>query len=140
MSTSDIKKQSARRFLKTAIAYFVASVICVVITNVYALYGHGIRSGSMDFMFLFPFVGGTLVFLSAAFLTSRLPEKVCKISRVGYNLYNSGIAALTSAAMLTGIMEIAGTGSKWIQYIKVAGIVLSAAGIVCQTLTSFRKR
>ena len=125
--------------VKTAVVYFAVSILCIVITNVYALYGHGIRSDSMDFMFLYPFLGGTVVFLLTAFLTLRLPERLFKISRAGYNLYNSGIAALTSAGMLTGIMEIAGTGSKWIQYIKVAGIVLLAAAAVCQTAASQRR-
>jgi hypothetical protein len=100
-----------------------------VITNVYALFGHGVRSGSMDFMFLYPLLGGTLVFIMAAFLSPVLPERLLTGSRAGYNLYNSGIAALTSAAMLSGIMEIAGTGSKWIQYIETFGIFLLFAAV-----------
>jgi len=116
--------------------YFAVSILCIVITNVYALYGHGVRSGSMDFMFLYPFLGGTVIFLLTAFWASRPPERAGKISRAGYNLYNSGIAALTSSAMLTGIMEIAGTGSQWIPYIRIAGIILLAAAAVCQIATS----
>jgi len=77
-------------------------------------------------------LGGTLVFLIAALVVPRLSEKRRRISRMGYNLYNSGIAALASAWMLTGIMEIAGIGSKLILFIVIAGAVLMAVGIACQ--------
>jgi hypothetical protein len=120
-------------------AYFSVSILCLVITNVYALFGHGVRSESMDFMFLYPLIGGTGVFLLMTLIAVYLPERLREVSRVGYNLHNSGIASLTSAAMLTGIMEIAGTSSKWIGYIKLAGYVLVCGAFVCQSLR-FLKR
>lgn len=125
--------------LKTAIVYFCVSILCIVITNVYALFGHGVRSDSMDFMFLYPLLGGTLVFLITALVLPCLPKKLHGISRIGYNFYNSGIASLTSTGMLTGIMEIAGTSSKWIQYIETAGIVLLIIGIICQVAASLKQ-
>jgi len=36
--------------------------------------------------------------------------------------------------MLKGTMEIAGTGSKWIQYMEISGIILIVAAVACQTL------
>ena len=135
MSISDIEiKRKMRRLCgKTAVVYLAAAVLCLVITNVYARFGHGIRSDSMDFMFLYPLLGGTLVFLTAAGLSCLLPVRLSVITRIGCNLYHSGIASLTSAAMLTGIMEIAGTGSPWISYLFSAGILLLAAGLSCLT-------
>ena len=138
MFISDIKKKR-RSFVKTAIVYTAVSVLCIVITNVYARFGHGVRSDYMDFMFLYPLLGGTAVFLLLALLWPALPEGMRKRSRMGYNLYNSGIACLTSAAMLTGIMEIAGTGSRWIQTIEGSGIVLLAAAVGFQIMGLFMR-
>jgi len=73
-------------------------------------------------------------------LAPVLPERMRVISRIGYNLYNSGIASLTVAAMLAGVMEIAGTGSRWILWIRASGIMLLAAGIACQAVKLIRGR
>lgn len=133
MSTSGIRIKRAQRLpVKTSIVYFAVSLLCILIANVYAIFGHGVRSSSMDFMFLYPILGGTLVFLLLALVLAKLPPKLRRLSRIAYNLYNSGIAAFTSAAMLTGIMEIAGTGSEWIIYMKGFGFVVMATSIVYQ--------
>jgi hypothetical protein len=113
--------------------YSAVSAACLVITHVYALFGHGVRSASMDWMFLYPLAAGTGVFSLPALLWPRLPGRFQVFSRAGYNLYNSGIAALTSAAMLTGIMEIAGGGSKWIRYIRWGGYILAGTAVICQS-------
>jgi hypothetical protein len=126
--------------LKTAMVHLAAAVFCIVTANVYALFGHGARSASMDWMFLYPLLGGTVVFSLWAALLPRLSARFLLISRVGYNLYNSGIAALGSAAMLTGIVEIAGTDSKWIAYIRMAGYVMMAAAFICQWGRSLNKK
>ena len=119
---------------KTAMTYLYVSILCIVVTNVYALYGHGVRSASMDFMFLYPLLCGTVVFLLVSLFLSRVPERLRVISRLGYNVYNSGVASLTSAGMLAGIMEIAGTGSKWVPYFNITGVALLAVGIICQAM------
>jgi hypothetical protein len=118
--------------IKTAVTYSAVSAGCLVITHVYALFGHGARSASMDWMFLYPLAAGAGVFSLLAFLRPRLPGRFQAVSRAGYNLYNSGIAVLTSAAMLTGIMEIAGGGSPWIRYIRGGGYILAGAAVICQ--------
>jgi hypothetical protein len=118
--------------LKAAAAHLAVAAFCLIAANVYALFGHGVRSASMDFMFLYPLLGGTAVFILLAAALPRLPERFRRISRTGYNLYHSGIAALTAAAMLTGIMEIAGTSSRWPARIRTAGCILTAAAVVCQ--------
>jgi len=109
LSTSGIeKKQNVRRLsVKTALVYAAVSVFCVAITNIYALFGHGVRSNSMDLMFLYPFLGGSLAFFTIALLSPFLHSKMQRHPRIAYNLYHSGIASITSAAMLTRIMEIA---------------------------------
>jgi uncharacterized membrane protein YdcZ (DUF606 family) len=89
----------------------------------------------MDLMFLYPLIGGAAMFAAIKLLRSKMP-----VSRAGYNLYNSGIAALVSAAMLDGIMEIAGTGSKWISLIRITGIVFMGTGVFIQSVFLFKAR
>ncbi|MDR1796418.1 MAG: hypothetical protein LBR44_03085 [Clostridiales Family XIII bacterium] len=110
---------------KAALAYLCAGVLCIVITNVYALFGHGIRSDAMDFMFLYPTVGGG-GFLGLCLLLKR--GEAASGFRFGFNAYNSGLAALTAGALLQGIVEIAGTGSGLIKYFFIAGCALCATG------------
>ncbi len=107
MSTSDTNK---RKFLlKNSIVYVAISLLCVVISNVYALFGHGIRSDYMDSMFLYPLLGGVMYLLALA-----LSDEHGGMFRLGKNVYNSAIAALTAGSMLRGIVEIAGTDSDLI--------------------------
>ena len=131
--------------IKTAIVYFAASILCVVVTNVYALFGHGARSDSMDYMFLYPLIGGGVAFVLLAIfgmltITSPRISKKGGISRAGYNLYNAGIASLAAASMLRGIIEIAGAGTMWDIYIRIVGCALLIAGIACQASFSKHRR
>ena len=119
-------------FKRTALVYGAVALGCLVITNVYALFGHGVRSAAMDFMFLYPAVGGALVF---ALLQLAFPCNIRRrYFRPGYNLYNSGIAALTAGAMLRGIVEIAGTDSGLIGIFFLLGWLLVAAGVAVAAL------
>ena len=131
MSTSDMnnKRHGLR---KTIIAYLILSAACVCVANVYALFGHGIRSAAMDFMFLYPLLGGGLVYCLIALLFPRLNLR--RHYRLACNLYNSGIAALTVGALLKGIVEIAGTGSAWSSLFAYAGIGFLAAAVLAVSI------
>jgi LPXTG-motif cell wall-anchored protein len=108
--------------LKTAVVYLLLCVLCVVVTNVYALFGHGIRSDSMDWMFLYPLFGG-VVFIALGLVLGRLP-------RFAANLYHAGLAALTVGSLLRGILEIAGTSSAYTKYFTLAGGLLTLFGAI----------
>jgi hypothetical protein len=116
-----------RKFMrKSAIVYFCVSVLCIVITNIYALYGHAVRSLYMDYMFLYPLIGG-MALLSLTAVYKKVASGL--LFRIGFNLYNSGLAALTAGSMLNGIMEIAGTASEWIPFFALFGWGFAIAGI-----------
>jgi hypothetical protein len=102
-------------------AYVALSGLCVVITNVYALFGHGVRSYYMDLMFLYPLVGA-VVFAGLNLFGV--------VGRFAANAYHAGVASLTVGAMLGGIMEIAWTGSAYTYIFFIAGGLLCAVGIV----------
>jgi len=116
---------------KTVRVYLVLALAAIIVDNVYALYGHGVRSLSMTWMFLYPLLGGALFYSLVYRLLPEVRELDKKFSayRVFFNLYNSGIAALTISAFLKGILEIAGTGSPYIPYSFFMGVALAAAGL-----------
>lgn len=117
-----MNKPVRERLRAVAPAYLGASVLCAVIANVYALFGHSVRSQAMDFMFLYPLCAGLAYLLTAKWRGKR--------HRFGFNLYNSGIAALVAAALLQGIFEIAGTASSNVFPLRVAGWAMAVAGYI----------
>lgn len=128
MSISDIKKALGSSLCKTVGVYLIMSVICIAITLIYAIFAHGIRSDAMDFMLLYPLLGGALAY---SLMGSICPQLVSRrFYRMGYNLYNAGIAVLTAGAMLQGIVEIAGSDSELILCFSTCGIALILIGIV----------
>lgn len=112
MSTSATNRKAAKRPL----IWLCVALGCVGVTNIYALFGHGVRSDAMDYMFLYPLLGGALALLP------RCP-------RVARNLYNAGIATLTAGGMMQGILEIAGTASIYTVVFTGTGWTLVAAGV-----------
>jgi hypothetical protein len=110
------------------IIYAAVTVFCVAFDKIYALYGHGVYSDSMSLMFLYPLLGGVLVFLLLSLFIPRAgyPEHY----RFFCNCYNSGIAALTLGSALNGVFEIAGTSSSYLIVFIVCGCVFSLAGLL----------
>lgn len=112
--------------MKTALAYAAASAYCVLFDRLYALFGHGVYSGWMSLMFLYPLAGSALVF---ALLWAFMPAAdATPHYRMFYNLYNSGIATLTLGGLLRGIFEIAGTSSPYTLLYGLTGGVLATVG------------
>ncbi|HWT74775.1 MAG TPA: hypothetical protein VN258_08685 [Mobilitalea sp.] len=122
MSTLDIKKY------KTVITYLVISVLMIAIDKVYAIFGHGVSSRYMDWMFLFPLIGGALFYLLLGFIIPDAGKAAGY--RLFFNLHNSGIALFTVASFLQGICEIAGTNSPYVLYYNILGGAFIAVGLV----------
>ena len=123
MSSSD-KNAPRASALKTAYVYLLISLFCVLFGGVYELYSHEIYSNYMIYAFLFPLMGGTLVFLSLLVFRLRLPK------RLSQNLYHAGIAALTVGCILEGVVEIYGTTNDLIRIYFIVGTALVAAGVI----------
>ncbi len=128
MSISKSRK-TARRNLR---AYLVATVICILIPLVYYRFSHGVHSLYMTLLFLWPLILGVLPSWLKYSVVPRLrPQK-----RLSACLYHSGVAALTVASLLQGILEIAGTTSGWQTLLMAIGLLL----VVGAALAWFYKR
>ena len=128
MYTSDINKGRSKKILKTVLIYLVLSVTAIVVDHVYALFGHGVRSASMSLMFLYLLLGGALGYFLLWFIAPG--AYLSKWYRLGYNLYNSGIATLTVGSFYKGILDIAGTESDYTRMFSILGWGMTAAGFV----------
>lgn len=128
MSILDTREKSKKyNYKKTVIVYLAISVFAVVFNRVYAIFGHGVSSDAMTWMFLYPLIGGCVFYL----LIGLLFPVVNRFSgyRTAYNSYNSGIAVLTVGSLLKGIMDIAGTSSSYLKVYTMAGYALIAVGL-----------
>lgn len=112
---------------KTGITYLIATVAMVILEKIYRLFGHGVTSPAMTWMFLFPLAGGLLIYLvNRARLILKMQSDCAAFS----NLYHSGIATLTVGSFLKGVLEIAGTDSVYLLYFYIVGFGMVLLGIV----------
>lgn len=125
--TSATKPVRSRQILKTTIVYLAVSGFCFLFAWVYSLYGHGVYSVYMTYMFLYPLLGGVLPFL---LLWIFVPQAdTVRHYRFCYNGYHSGIAALAVGSTLNGIFRIAGTSSPYTIVFYIVGWLLAGIGL-----------
>ena len=121
-------KSKTWQMRKTVVVYIILSITAIAVDNIYAVFGHGVRSASMSWMFLYPLLGGALVY----FFMERLAPRTGRAAgyRLFYNVHNSGIAILTAGSFLEGILEIAGTTSTYTVIFYIAGWIFLASGVL----------
>jgi hypothetical protein len=139
LSTSDTSIRTPKKHIrKTTVVYLALSLLAVAVNYVYGLFGHGVHSGYMTWMFMYPLLGGVLFYnlISLAIPgVIRVPQY-----RMLFNTYNSGIAVLTVGSFLKGILIIAGTDSPYTFYFDAAGWMLVVAGIIMLFSIAIRNR
>ncbi len=123
----DNKKQNSR-LRKTILVYLTISFFAAGVDKLYSVFAHGVDSAAMTWMFLYPLIAGALVFFFLKRLTPEISD--WKGYRLFFNVYNSGIAMLTTAGLLKGILDIAGTGSAYVVIFNIGGWLFLAAGLV----------
>ncbi|WP_303870929.1 hypothetical protein [Acetobacterium wieringae] len=129
MFISGIKLQNnSKKLGKTIAVYLLMTVLAIAVNLIYGLFGHGVHSAAMTGMFLYPLLGGALGYL----LIDRYMVFITRfvVYRIGYNSFNSGLAALTVGSFLKGILEIAGTNSPYLIIFFFLGWVAVGIGLV----------
>ena len=121
------------------IRYLVITLFCTVFSAVYHYYSHGIHSLWMRFLPLYPLLLGLVP--SALTVAGALPPapgtgEEGSVTRDMYlrELYPFGIAAVTVASALKGILEIAGTDSSYPDYLLCAGVLMLVAGALTRVI------
>lgn len=105
----------------------LASAGCALASVVYAQFSHGVRSASMERMFLYPLLGGALAYAVLLPLWDAIARG--GLARPGMLCLHSGIATLTAGAFLRGILQIAGSSSPYPPAFMAVGWVLYWVGI-----------
>ena len=129
MFTLDTNK---KHFLRAAAVTLIFSLACIIFTIIYYRHSHKVYSDWMTYMFLLPLCGGTVLYLFFALISSKIHR-----SRVAFNLYNSGIAALTVGFCSSGVFEISGGDSPYLPVFFVVGTALCAVAVVTFIVAQF---
>ena len=118
MSTSE---RNLRKAGTTAFIYLLVCAFCVLFGWVYEHFSHGVYSDHMVYAFVYPMVGGAVVFLALG-LCSQTPGSE-------QALYHCGIATLTLGSIIRGGLEIYGTANSLTVLYPWTGWLLMGAGI-----------
>ncbi|MEL7660918.1 hypothetical protein [Acetobacterium wieringae] len=121
-------KSNNNRIRKTIVVYLLLALVAVAVNLIYGFFGHGVRAAAMTWMFLYPLLGGALGYLLIGRYLAFITRFV--VYRMGYNSYNSGLAALTVGSFLKGILEIAGTNSPYLIIFFFLGWVAVGIGLM----------
>lgn len=122
MSTSDINRM--KYMAKTGFVYLFISMFCILFGAVYEYFSHEVYSYFMLYAFVFPLVGGALLFFGMAYCRVPMPN------RGSCNLYHSGIAALTTGSLFEGVLEIYGTTNRLISIYWILGAVFILTALI----------
>ena len=95
---------------------------------VYELFSHEVYSYYMIYAFALPLVPGMMPLALMLAFDGRAP------GRLSFNLYNSGIAALTVGCLIKGVLDIFGTTNDLIYFYLVLGVLFVVTGIAAYLL------
>lgn len=112
---------------KTTLVYLLTAAFCIVFCMIYEQFSYGEHADCMRLMFLLPLLGGAVPFGILAYSRGWRG-----LSRVGYNLWNSGIAVLSSGCLIKGIIEISGRTSDYDMFYWIGGTAMLAAAVFAQ--------
>ncbi|MBF0779030.1 hypothetical protein [Streptococcus cuniculi] len=99
MSTS-VTNSSVKRIKKISLTYLSLILFLFLFSRIYESLSYGEVSFFMHYLFAVPLIGGSLLLL-AFYLFPQL-------SRLSFNLWNSGVAVLTAGFLLRGIINLSG--------------------------------
>ncbi|HEM2548491.1 TPA: hypothetical protein U0431_001277 [Streptococcus suis] len=99
LSTS-VTNQTSTRTPRTFITYLATTAFLFIFSRIYESLSYGEVSFFMHYMFCVTLIGGAL-------LLGMLTLKP-NLSRVTFNLWNSGVATITAGFLLRGIINLSG--------------------------------
>lgn len=119
---------SNKNLSKTLLFYLGLTAFCILFDRVYFIFGHGVESPSMLWMFLYPLLGGVLPFACLWLFIENARTR--KLFRLAYNVFNTGMAILIVGSALQGVVDIAGTMSPYTVYFPIIGGVTYGLGVL----------
>ncbi|WP_160863732.1 hypothetical protein [Streptococcus suis] len=129
MSTS--VTNSTTRFSRTFISYLAMTAFLFIFSRIYESLSYGEVSVFMHYMFCATLVGGIL-------LLGLLQVKP-NLSRITYNLWNSGIATITAGCLLRGIINLSGRSTTLDQPYWYVGAGFLALSLITLFISDTRR-
>ncbi|HEL1557739.1 TPA: hypothetical protein ACGOYL_000876 [Streptococcus suis] len=129
MSTS--VTNSTTRFSRTFISYLAMTAFLFIFSRIYESLSYGEVSVFMHYMFCATLVGGLL-------LLGLLQVKP-NLSRITYNLWNSGIATITAGCLLRGIINLSGRSTTLDQPYWYVGAGFLALSLITLFISDTRR-
>lgn len=129
MSTS--VTNSTTKFSRTFISYLAMAAFLFIFSLIYESLSYGEVSVFMHYMFCATLVGGIL-------LLGLLQVKP-NLSRMTYNLWNSGIATITAGCLLRGIINLSGRSTTLDQPYWYVGAGFLALSLIILFISDTRR-
>ncbi|HEM3615890.1 TPA: hypothetical protein U1C21_000387 [Streptococcus suis] len=129
MSTS--VTNSTTKFSRTFISYLAMTAFLFIFSRIYESLSYGEVSVFMHYMFCATLVGGIL-------LLGLLQVKP-NLSRITYNLWNSGIATITAGCFLRGIINLSGRSTTLDQPYWYVGAGFLALSLITLFISDTRR-
>lgn len=121
--------------MRTFLTYFALSAFLFIFSRIYESFSYGEVSFYMHYMFCVTLIGGAIV-LGMMALKKNL-------SRISFNLWNSGVAVITAGFLLRGIINLSGrstTLDKPCWYIGCAILLIALVSIPITAATSKKRQ
>jgi len=122
---------STTRFSRTFISYLAIAAFLFIFSRIYESLSYGEVSVFMHYMFCATLVGGIL-------LLGLLQVKP-NLSRITYNLWNSGIATITAGCLLRGIINLSGRSTTLDQPYWYVGAGFLALSLITLFISDTRR-
>ena len=129
MSTS--VTNSTTRFSRTFISYLAMAAFLFIFSRIYESLSYGEVSVFMHYMFCATLVGGIL-------LLGLLQIKP-NLSRMTYNLWNSGVATITAGCLFRGIINLSGRSTTLDQPYWYVGAGFLALSLITLFISDTRR-
>ncbi|HEL1644916.1 TPA: hypothetical protein TXL48_001523 [Streptococcus suis] len=134
LSTS-VTNQTSTRTARTFITYLATTAFLFIFSRIYESLSYGEVSFFMHYMFCVTLIGGAVLL--------GLLQLIPTLSRLSYNLWNSGVATITAGCLLRGIINLSGRSTTLDQpywYIGAAFLVLSLVGLFINPSANNRRK
>ncbi|HEM3612790.1 TPA: hypothetical protein U1C34_000650 [Streptococcus suis] len=135
MTLSTSVTNSTTRVSRTFISYLAITAFLFIFSRIYESLSYGEVSVFMHYMFCVPLTGGAVLL--------GLLQLIPTLSRLSYNLWNSGVATITAGCLLRGIINLSGRSTTLDQpywYIGAAFLVLSLVGLFINPSANNRRK
>lgn len=124
-----------RRIVKGVIVSFGFTLFCLVLNAVYTHYSYGVTSTYLQLMFLIPMLGCTM-----PFVLLLATKQTARVTRVGFNLWNSGLSVYAFGCLIRAIVNISGRFTDYDRYFWYTGSAFLIVALFANTICLFRHR